>query len=297
MTDNAFHQPHKPLEAVLETQAALVPMLEAALEDVCLSLSAFETDKEAARWQMRLILDGNQREAFERRLERLRAHYPLPAPVLSPLQIRDWVQLVQQHFKPIRAGRFYLHGSHIDTPPPVASLPLLMDAGAAFGTGEHETTRGCLLALDTLLKQRRRARSIARVLDMGCGSGVLAIAAAGALRVPVDAVDNDAVSVDVARENIRRNRVARYVRAQCGNGYDASLARGRYDLILANILARPLMRMARDLRAHLNPGGVAILSGLLVRQEAMVLFAHRCNGLRLQTQLRIGPWSVLVLRG
>lgn len=294
MNENVFKQPYQPQQVLIEAPTQLAELLEVALEDVALALSRIETDRGSGQWHIKLILDGNARAEFEERYANLRKHYALPAAQISPLEMRDWVSHVQQHFKPMRAGRFYIYGSHITDTPPLASIPILLDAGAAFGTGEHETTHGCLLALDSLLKKRR----FNRVLDMGAGSGILAMAAAMALKgAVVHATDIDAVSVEVARMNAQRNQLAERMQFQCGVGYNAPLVRGEYDLILANILARPLMRMATDLRRHLAHGGVAVLSGLLTRQEQMVLWAHHQAGLRLIERLRVGPWSVLVLQG
>ncbi len=291
--ENIFRQPHQPQEVAMLVSAEMAGMLEAALEDVALAVSSFQTERGSELWCVKLILDGNQREEFESRYTNLRAHFDLPEPSISPLVMQDWVSLVQKHFKPMRAGRFYIYGSHIETAAPSASVPILLDAGAAFGTGEHETTSGCLQALDELLKARRYAR----VLDMGCGSGILAMAAAKCLKGSVvHATDIDPVSVEVARMNVIRNQLQSQIKLDCGHGYAAPLVRGQYDLILANILARPLMRMATDLRKYLAPGGVAVLSGLLERQEEMVLWAHFQAGLRLHKRLRIGPWSVLVMK-
>lgn len=294
MNENVFRQPYQPQEVRFEVPEPMVGLMEAALEDVALAISAFATQRGGSVWQIKLILDGNQREEFEQRYANLRRHYDLPEAHIAPLVMQDWVALVQQHFKPMRAGRFYIYGSHVEASPPPASVPILLDAGAAFGTGEHETTFGCLLAIDALVKKRR----FARILDMGCGSGLLAMAAAFAQKdARVEATDIDPVSVQVAQMNAQRNGLERRIRFNCGIGYDAPLVRGQYDLILANILAKPLMRMAKDLRYHLAQGGVAVLSGLLNKQEQMVLFAHQQQGLHLQRRLRVGPWSVLVLRG
>lgn len=291
--DNPFKQPNRPLQAEFELEVGLADLVQTALEDVCLAQSSFEKVEDGPIRLLRLILDGNQREEFEQRLTILQRHYPIDAPTIAPLAMEDWVAKVQQHFKPIRAGRFYLYGSHIDAPVPLSSVPILMDAGAAFGTGEHETTKACLLMMDRLFNRARPRR----VLDMGCGTAVLAIAAAKALTARVDAVDIDPVSVQVARANVARNQLSSIIRTDCGHGYDTPLVRGQYDLIIANILSRPLMNMAADLRAHLRPGGAAILSGLLVKQEQAVLFAHHQVGLRLAARIRLGPWSCLLLRG
>jgi ribosomal protein L11 methyltransferase len=176
---------------------------------------------------------------------------------------------------------------------PTGRIGLLIDAATAFGTGEHATTRGCLLALDAIARNRR----MARVLDMGTGTGVLAIAAAKAWRRRVVARDIDPESVRVAAHNARRNGVAHLVTVRRSAGYrDRLVARAApYDLVLANILARPLSLMARDLGHVLGTGGIAVLSGLLPWQENMVLAAHRRQGLRLRQRIVIDGWSTLVL--
>jgi ribosomal protein L11 methyltransferase len=172
-------------------------------------------------------------------------------------------------------------------------LVLTLDAGLAFGSGEHGSTRGCLRALE--LAARRRPR---RILDLGTGSGILAMAAAMLLRRPVLATDIEPWSVRVAGQNAAANGVGRLVRPLLADGWRSPIVQGRapYDLVLANILARPLCRMARDLANAMAPGGTAILAGLLTSQARMVLAAHRRQGLRLDTILREGNWATLMLR-
>ena len=168
-----------------------------------------------------------------------------------------------------------------------------IDAATAFGTGEHPSTRGCLLALDGLACRRR----FRRPLDIGTGSGVLAIAAAKRLHRPVLASDIDCEAARVARHHVARNGVAGRVRVICAPGFRSRrLRHGKYDLILANILARPLAAMARDLKRALAPGGVAVLAGLLRRQEPLVLSAQRAQGVALQRRVVIEGWSTLILR-
>jgi ribosomal protein L11 methyltransferase len=171
-------------------------------------------------------------------------------------------------------------------------VPIRLDAGLAFGSGEHASTRGCLLALDELARRRR----FRRVLDMGCGSGILAIAAAKCWPARVLAVDNDPKAVVVAQENADQNGVAGQIRVRWSEGYRSPAVRsaGPYDLIFANILADPLCDMARDLARHLAPGGTAILSGLFDRQAARVIEAHRAVGLRLRRCLQLEIWTTLV---
>src|SRR5260370_30446258 len=176
---------------------------------------------------------------------------------------------------------------------PVGAIPVGIDATTAFGTGEHPSTRGVLLALDGLARRRR----FRRPLDIGTGSGILAIAAAKRLRRRVLASDVDCAAARVAAHHVRRNGLAGQVRVICAPG-DRSRAvrRAQYDLILANILARPLALMARDLARAIVPGGVAVLAGLLERQEALVVAAHRAQGLALERRLVIDGWSTLIVR-
>jgi ribosomal protein L11 methyltransferase len=210
---------------------------------------------------------------------------------LSEEQIpeRDWLAENRRAFPPQRIGRFLIHGSHWREPPPSGAIAVEIDAATAFGTGEHPSTRGCLLAFDRLARRRR----FRRPRDIGTGSGILAIAAAKLLRRPVAASDLDPGAITVARHHARRNGVSGYVRVDCAPGVGGS--RG-HDLVFANILARPLMLMACDLAHSVAPGGTAILSGLLRRQEAGVLAAYRAQGLTLESRIEIGGWSTLVLR-
>ncbi|HXV26385.1 MAG TPA: 50S ribosomal protein L11 methyltransferase [Alphaproteobacteria bacterium] len=208
---------------------------------------------------------------------------------------RDWVRESQRLLPEFRAGRYFLHGAHFRGVVPPGSWALEIDAGVAFGTGRHETTLGCLKELERLRKLGR----LGRVLDMGAGTGILGLAAARAGAASVLAVDNDPIAVRVARENARLNGLAARMHPIAGEGYrrrPLAAARRRFDLVLANILSRPLQRMAPDLKRVLKPGGRAVLSGLLWGQEAEVLAAHRVQGLVLEQRCRLGDWSVLRLK-
>ncbi|MEQ8354901.1 MAG: 50S ribosomal protein L11 methyltransferase [Kiloniellaceae bacterium] len=217
---------------------------------------------------------------------------------LDKLPDIDWVAESQRALPPIAAGRFRVRGSHVTEPAPPGAIDLLIDANAAFGTGRHETTRGCLLALQDIAKTRGARRPVTRILDMGCGSGVLAMAAARLWPCRVLGVDNDAPSIRVAAENLRANGVADAVRLLLADGFrDARVRRaGSYELILANILAEPLCQMAADLTRHLAPGGTVVLSGLLIGQERQVIARYRAAGLVLVRRYHLGEWSALVLR-
>jgi ribosomal protein L11 methyltransferase len=210
------------------------------------------------------------------------------------LRARDWLAENQLAFPPIRVGRFFVYGSHYRGVVPAGTIGIVVDAATAFGTGEHPSTRACLMALERLAA-RHRFRC---PLDIGTGTGILSIAAAKLLRRRVLASDIDPGAADVARHNVARNGVIKLVQVRRAPGYrNRALRKRGYDLILSNILARPLAELARDLARALAPGGRAVLSGLLRRQEPIVLAPHRSCGIVLERRLVFDGWSTLILRG
>ena len=216
-----------------------------------------------------------------------------PDATLEPVPDTDWVREVQRRTPPVQAGRFHLRGSHLEAPVPVGAIGIVIDAGAAFGTGSHESTRGCLIAFDRLAARLR----VAAGLDLGCGSGILAIAAAKLWRAPVLAADSDAVAVAVAAGNATANGVSELVTAIRSQGFrnPAIRARAPFDLIAANIVARPLMGMAPALARRLAPGGAAVLSGLLAGQGDGVAAAYGDAGLAEVERIALGDWITLVV--
>ena len=218
---------------------------------------------------------------------------PEPDFTVAPLADRDWLAESARSFAPLRVGRFFIHGAGLEGPPPASAIALELEAGLAFGTGRHESTKGCLLALEQLA----RARRFARPLDLGCGTGILAIAMAKLWAVPVTAADIDPLVFPVARGNARANGCAGLVRVVGGAGPHARglRARGPFDLVVANILARPLVRLAPALAGALTPRGVAVLSGFLAADEAAVRAAYRAQRFALVRRLAIGDWRTLVL--
>ena len=212
---------------------------------------------------------------------------------VEPLPDQDWIRQSQEGLPPVRAGRFFVYGAHDAGAVPVGVIPIRIEAGLAFGTGHHETTALCLQALS----QIARARRPRHILDLGCGTGVLAIAAAKLLHQPVLATDIDPVAIEVVRENVRANHVAPLIHATVADGFTSPAIRDRapFDLILANILAGPLTKLAPGLAAALAPKGTAVLSGLLRNQEKLVLSFACAQGLVFRRVLRDGPWSALVL--
>lgn len=206
----------------------------------------------------------------------------------------DWVAASLAGLDPVPAGRFLVHGAHDAGRVPVNRKGIQVEAALAFGTGHHGTTKGCLIALDELLKRGKPRR----ILDLGTGTGVLAIAAAKALGQGVLASDIDATSVTIARANAALNRVADRVRIIEANGLNHRLiqANGPYDLVFANILAGPLVRLAPGIAKAVRPGGYVILSGLLTHQERQVRAAYRAQGFVPVRKLVLENWVTLTLQ-
>ncbi len=205
----------------------------------------------------------------------------------------DWIKLSQEGLPPVRAGRFFVFGAHDAGVVPDGVIPIRIEAGMAFGTGHHETTALCLSVLSDLARKRRYAN----VLDLGCGTGLLAIGAVKLWHRPVLATDIDPVAIEVTRENAVANETGPLVRAVTADGmqHPAIAAAAPFDLILANILAGPLTRLAPDIGQAVAPGGTVVLSGLLRWQENLVLSFYRPQGLILRDIRRQASWSALVL--
>jgi ribosomal protein L11 methyltransferase len=210
------------------------------------------------------------------------------------VEAKDWVKASLEDLVPVPAGRFVVHGQHDRERIAPNKIGIEIEAALAFGTGHHGTTRGCLLLLDHVLKAWRPRR----VLDLGTGTGVLAIAAARALHEKVLASDIDPPSVQVARENARLNVSGHLVQAIRATGFSAPqfAQAAPFDLVLANILANPLRQLAAPMARHLAPSALVILSGLLTRQATGVIAAYRARGLVPVRHLRIEGWSSLLLR-
>lgn len=269
-----------------ESAAAAIdsdPILEGA------TYSILEEDEDRGIWRIDAFPTSDEEaDAFRERL----GGYPELTVVTEKLADADWLAMALSGLPPVRAGRFFVYGLHDRGRTPPNAVNLRIEAGAAFGTGHHGTTVGCLLAYDQLLKRKR----FPKVLDVGAGTGVLAIAAARTGSRIAVGTDIDRVSVRISRENAEVNAVdARFVWA---SGLDHTLVRrdAPYDLVFANILARPLVWLAQDIKNALKPGGTAILSGLLRTQERYVRAAYLARGFRLERRIHRDAWSALVLR-
>lgn len=212
---------------------------------------------------------------------------------VEPLPDQDWIRLSQEGLPPVRAGRFFVYGAHDAGEVPHGVIPMRIEAGMAFGTGHHETTALCLAVLSDLAKRR----AFHNVLDLGCGTGLLAIGAAKLWRKRVIASDIDPVAIEVTDENAQANVVAPLVHAVTADGLTspAISARAPYDLIVANILAGPLTQLAPAIVRALDRGGMLVLSGLLTWQENLVVSFYTPHRLILRARRRDGPWSALVL--
>lgn len=288
--------PHKLIAEVDERGAAMriAGALQDLLEPPPDALTVFEVKGEPIVWRIEAYF-SEPRAATDLEAE-LKALIGDPVPAFRPDEIPDlnWVALSQAALPPVHAGRFTVHGAHDMDRVPQGPGALLIDAGEAFGTAHHATTYGCLVALDRL----RGARQFHNVLDLGCGSGVLAIAAARAWpAATLRGVDIDAQSVVVARENARLNRVGSRIEFVCGPGVSSPRIRhaAPFDLILANILAGPLVSLAPDVRKCAAPGGIVILSGLLNREAPRVIAAYIAQGFGLVAHRRYDGWSTLTL--
>ncbi len=263
-----------------------------ALEDIAVSLA----DAGGGRWRVAIHFHSEaEQEAVRAAVDAAAGAEAAAALQFGRIEAADWVRQSLAGLAPVEAGRFIVHGAHDRARVAKNRIGIEIEAALAFGTGHHGTTRGCLLALDAIGKVSSRQRRPPRILDVGTGSGVLAIAAARALHARVLATDIDAFAVRAARENVRHNRAAGLVAVvqADGVGVRAIRARGRFDLIFANILLGPLKRISTPLRRLAAPGGRVVLSGILPSQANAVIAAYR--PLALARRLDIDGWTTLVL--
>ncbi len=280
----------------LRSEATVIyKALETAFEDDGIAVSLFEVDEKLDQWCASIYVAPEECKQYKSRisatLDSLKIVHKIETEIIYQT---DWVEETLRQLSPVHAGRFVIHGTHDKQAVGFNEIGIEINAGLAFGTGHHGTTAGCLEMLGNELKRR----SFRNSLDLGTGSGVLAIALAKATKTTVLASDIDPVSTTVAKENARLNGVGNLVSCVTATGFSHPkiTANKPYDLIIANILARPLQQMAHDFSTHLEPGATVILSGLLPHQKARILAAFTLQKLRfVKAHIREG-WLTLVLR-
>ncbi len=273
----------KPAEGLGEAMESLDPEPT--------GVGVFEVEDGSGLWEV----GGYFTEApDETALAVLAAAFEAKPFVVSELPETDWVAHVRRELAPVEAGRFFVYGSHDADKLPEGRIPLLIEAAMAFGTGHHGTTLGCLKALDQLLDE---GFSASKVADIGCGTAVLAMAAARVWKGDIIASDIDQVAVDVAEANLKANGMSGRVHCVEAAGFDHPdlNAHAPYDLIFANILKGPLVALSPEISANLRAEGYAILSGILNEQADDVVQVYSQNGFNLYNRGEIGEWTTLIL--
>ena len=271
---------------------ALAEQAEAVLEAELIGSGIFEIEDGSDRWEVGLYFAEGPDEVS---LALLAAAAGAPPFVVSEVPDLDWVAHVRRELSPVVAGRFFVHGGHDADKIPEGAEPLLIEAAMAFGTGHHGTTKGCLEALERLASD---GAAPVRIADIGCGTGVLAMAAARLWPHVVLAGDSDPVAVETAAANVIANGLDGRVECVVATGFSHPLLEeaAPYDLVLANILMQPLIELAPEMAARIAAGGHTVLSGILVPQAEAVTAAYEAEGFTLARRDDLGEWSTLVMR-
>lgn len=269
--------------------------VEETFEEDGYPVACFEVDETTGIWGISVYTSPDEIEETKTRLADCLKNQGLTVDLnIEDLGEQNWVEKTLTELAPVRAGRFVVHGSHDAGCASANEHAILVDAGMAFGTGHHGTTAGCLAMIDRELKRT----SPLNALDVGSGTGVLAIAVAKAARIPVLATDIDPVADQIARQNAKANQVCNLVESITASGFHHRriFERGPYDLVIANILAGPLQAMACEMAMHLADGATVILSGLLPHQKARILATYRAQGLVFEHAHYQNGWMTLVLK-
>ncbi|WP_315923838.1 50S ribosomal protein L11 methyltransferase [Mesorhizobium sp. SP-1A] len=269
--------------------------LETAFEEDGLPLAVQEIDEDRDIHEVSLYADSDSGvdapgERIAGVLADIGSTHRVQCEILPDI---DWVAKSLEGLQPVRAGRFFVHGAHDRDKRRDGDIAIEIEAGMAFGTGHHGTTAGCLEMLESVVASEQPKNA----LDLGTGSAVLAIALAKLAAIPVLATDIDPVATEVAAQNARLNGTAGLVETVTATGFDhPAFGRGPFDLIVANILAGPLMELAPEMARHLKPGGSLVLSGILDRQEEAVLAAYAAQGFRHVRTLHLEGWVTIHLK-
>lgn len=272
----------------------IADVLERAFEDEGNPVSIYETSADGKIWTAEILLFDTDKEAAAALVRDRTGSDAFAAPLeADELPDINWVEKSLEGLKPVRAGRFFVHGGHDRDKVQAGAIGLEIEAALAFGTGHHGTTAGCLEEIDRLLS----LREYERILDLGTGTGVLAIAAALKARQPVLATDIDPVATQTALENARLNGAGHLVRAFTANGVeDRRFSQyGPFDLVIANILARPLVKMSKSIGFRTARSATLVLSGLRVEDGPRILSAYRCQGFVLDRKREKSGWLTLTL--
>lgn len=274
--------------------ADLNPLVAAFDEDSIQSIS-WKEESPMETWCVTVVFASKPDMKYWRSyLERYCATLSIGLPSLdvSPVPEKDWLKENQKIFAPFRVGSFYIYGSDYSGVISHDVLPLQIDAATAFGSGQHDTTKGCLMAFEYLKHEQQWSPE--RVIDLGCGSGVLAMAAARLWGCDVVAIDNDPEAASVAAQNVMHNHLSSHVLVELGDAARPALT--QYDLIVANILAEPLRQLAQNLTALARAGSYLVLSGLLNDQAASVISAYQIFGWSLIRHDETSEWSTLIMQ-
>ena len=289
MTQTRLHFIASKIEA-----DSMFAALEAAFEDEGLPIAVLEVDEDKDIHEVSVYTDGDE-DAVEARMKDVLASLALSKPIeREALPDIDWVSRSLEGLKPVRAGRFFVHGAHDRRKRHSGELAIEIEAGLAFGTGHHGTTAGCLEMLEQVVRREHPRNA----LDLGTGSAVLAIAVAKLAHIRVLATDIDPIAVKVAADNARLNHVKALVETVTAPGFHHPIfgKRAPFDLIVANILARPLMRLAPQMAAHIAWGGSIVLSGILDRQRDAVISAYVGQSFRHVRTLHREGWVTIHLK-
>ena len=268
-------------------------LFQRALEPV---VDALSTQEHSGHWLVRgYVINKPSHSTVSSILEKAAsmAGIQIPLATIETLGNRNWVQESVRNLPPVHVGRFVVRGSHSDSNKNPTLIELEVDAGAAFGTGHHATTKGCLRALSEL----SRLRAPVRALDIGCGAGTLAMGIARLWKVKTIASDIDPIAVRVTRANVNRNHLHTLVQCVASNGTTSPMVRqsGPFDLIVANILLCPLVRLAPSIAQNLSPGATVVLSGVLDNQAASIVAMYRKQGLHLKSRFSIDGWTTVIM--
>ncbi len=285
-------------QVIIQTKQPYLEALSAVIEDHCVTTSWVEIEDPKADWDSEdWFVEGHMLEEpneKDLRMQILLAAKTLgieePLITIQPLMENNWLEEMWEKFPPQDVGPFFIHSSHFKGDIPTNKIPLILDAATAFGSGEHGTTSGCMLALSDLLDEFKWENP----LDLGCGSGILAIAACKLNPVKTLAIDNDTEAVRVTMSNAALNNISPLIEARLGEGLDKTIE--TFDLIIANILAKPLIHLAPAMHQHLAPHGYVILSGLLDWQQEDVEKAYLEQGFSLHRLYDRNRWITLVLK-